>query len=762
MSRFVVVTKWSYPFGGGEAYCHELLEWCAGQFDECIWISFTTPDNRPHAVAAVESRGAYMHLALPGGFSEEVLYHWVKLLRPRLVYTQGMLRYEIVRALHPLRIPVCTGLHFWNDVLRLAQPTYNMDILEHEHAQDPKFLFIQKHAHPLSVSEFVNDVVERYYGIRYPVVYPVSAELAAPSARAEEFAGGARPFVTMVNIHRNKGGEFFLYLLRHTDLPLLGVQTEYLSEDLDAQISAALRPNCRLLGRQQDLRAVFAETRVVLCLSQVDETFGRVAAEAMYLGLPVLSSQKGNLKYLFPDAEPVETPEQCAEVLGNIYGDAERLAAMGAANRERYLHAYSAAAARAATLEHFQRFIRESKRMNVAIFAPFCDQGLGIQARHYARSIREACPEFRVYVFSYRPYHVAAGSTARNLQSDPAEWEGFPVYYSTNDREHVLDEEVRQFVQQYNIGVWLHPETCWFRVFELADLLRRLDVRSVAIPNIEIVRRDELHKHRAFDHIWCNNALCQDTFEAAGFQNCSFLGYGLPSSTAPSTAPCTAPSTAPSTAEACVGEWIENGDGCRGCVGVVRGDAGVPADAVRMLLVGGLNAVSRKGAVQAARALAMCDRKDLRLTITVQKYGNEKLRGLCAADPRIELIDEHLDYERVLQLYCEHDIVLHISRSEGLGLGFYEALAAGRPVLTLDKPPHCEIVQNGVNGVHVRAEGRPMPDNDAALIQAWYIDERDLAEAFGALTKAGCTALRPTQDLYGPFCARLAALLRGL
>lgn len=181
-----------------------------------------------------------------------------------------------------------------------------------------------------------------------------------------------------------------------------------------------------------------------------------------------------------------------------------------------------------------------------------------------------------------------------------------------------------------------------------------------------------------------------------------------------------------------------------------------------MLLVGGLNAVSRKGAVQAARALARCDRQDLRLTITVQRYGNEKLRALCAADPRIELVDRHLDYAAVTQLYRDHDIVLHISRSEGLGLGFYEALAAGAPVLTLDKPPHCEIVQHGVNGLYVPAHGRPMPDNDAALIQAWYINEADLAAAFQSLSVERCRTLRPREDLYTPFCSRLAALLRKL
>jgi glycosyltransferase involved in cell wall biosynthesis len=522
----------------------------------------------------------------------------------------------------------------------------------------------------------------------------------------------------MINIHRNKGGEYFLYLLKHTDYPLLGVQTEYLSEDLDAEIAANMRPNCKLLPRQESLRAIYASTRIMLCLSQVDETFGRVAAESMFNGLPVLSSHKGNLRYLFQHQAAVTSPEQCKELIDSIYHDEARLEEMGRENRERYRAAFSEEACRAKTVELFRLYEQQSKLNNVAIFVPYCDQGLGIQGRHYQRVLQSL--DYKVFIFSYRPYHVK--NSAKELQKEPAEWQGAPTYYSPNDREHVTDQELRHFITEYNIGKFIIPETCWFRVFEIAQLLRRLDVRSIAIPNIEIVRSNELKAHRYFDEIWCNNYLCKETFEAHGFTNCSYLGYGLPQQLPQQ----------------------------------------LPPAPLRLLLIGGLNAIPRKGAIQAARALRLCSRQDIRLTITVQKYGSEKLQQLCADDPRITLLSEHLSYSHLLSLYHEHHLVLHISRSEGLGIGFYEALATATPVLTLDRPPHNEIIKPNYSGYLIPGYPRPMPDNDAALIPAWYLEVEELAEAMEGLRLEDCQRMREqmrADTSFEDFRARLQKLL---
>lgn len=35
---------------------------------------------------------------------------------------------------------------------------------------------------------------------------------------------------------------------------------------------------------------------------------------------------------------------------------------------------------------------------------------------------------------------------------------------------------------------------------------------------------------------------------------------------------------------------------------------------------------------------------------------------------------------------------------EGLGLGFYESIVCGTPVMTIDTPPNNEIIKEGING----------------------------------------------------------------
>ena len=58
-----------------------------------------------------------------------------------------------------------------------------------------------------------------------------------------------------------------------------------------------------------------------------------------------------------------------------------------------------------------------------------------------------------------------------------------------------VNDEIMNFVIKCNIGKCLIPETCWFRIFEIARLLNESNVKCYAIPNIEIVRKDELYKH---------------------------------------------------------------------------------------------------------------------------------------------------------------------------------------------------------------------------------------------------------------------------
>lgn len=165
-------------------------------------------------------------------------------------------------------------------------------------------------------------------------------------------------------------------------------------------------------------------------------------------------------------------------------------------------------------------------------------------------------------------------------------------------------------MKQYNIDVCIIPETCYQRVFEIPILLKSLGVRTVGIPNIEIVRRDELEKHHNFDALLCNNLLCMDLLSQHGLQDkVRWLGY-------------------PALPESAVYE--NKKPDCK--------------NELRFLGIGGLNAVNRKQLhlVCAAFKMAYAQIPQLRLTVTVQFGTVPQLIKEISGHPGIKLIQQHL------------------------------------------------------------------------------------------------------------------------
>lgn len=92
-------------------------------------------------------------------------------------------------------------------------------------------------------------------------------------------------------------------------------QTWDLSADEERVLSKRLAqlPNVVLEPRVDDMRSVYARTRVLLCPSIWEEGYGRVASEAQFSGIPVVGSDRGGLPEAIGDGgfvigvdEPVE------------------------------------------------------------------------------------------------------------------------------------------------------------------------------------------------------------------------------------------------------------------------------------------------------------------------------------------------------------------------------------------------------------------------------------------------------------------------
>ena len=63
---------------------------------------------------------------------------------------------------------------------------------------------------------------------------------------------------------------------------------------------------------------------------------------------------------------------------------------------------------------------------------------------------------------------------------------------------------------------------------------------------------------------------------------------------------------------------------------------------------------------------------------------------------------------------------------EGLGLGFFESIYCGTPILTMNWTPNNEIIQNYINGWLINCNYEILYDNDNSLINRGTIKEKDL------------------------------------
>lgn len=163
-------------------------------------------------------------------------------------------------------------------------------------------------------------------------------------------------YVTFINPSPEKGVALFVALVRQalTHLPqlrFLVVQSRWTREMVAECLGVdwALLPNVDFLPQQQDMRAVYVKTRILLFPSFCFEASGRVLQEAQANGIPVLASNHGGITEMLsgggfqfvipercrqnyselPQADEVEPWLRCLERLCNdrcLLGDAEKRA----------------------------------------------------------------------------------------------------------------------------------------------------------------------------------------------------------------------------------------------------------------------------------------------------------------------------------------------------------------------------------------------------------------------------------------------------
>jgi len=307
------------------------------------------------------------------------------------------------------------------------------------------------------------------------------------------------------------------------------------------------------------------------------------------------------------------------------------------------------------------------KKNNIGIFTPWCDQGLGIQSRIY-KHIFESIG-YNVYIFASYPYISTKGTN--QLIRSTNEWSSENVYKSNNTRTQIIEKEIDLFVKKYKINHMIIPEIQYESVFLMArHLKKKYNIPTYGIPNVECIDKNELPYFDIFKIIFTNNKMTYDILQKYNVKNVVLLGFHY----------CVPPAI--SVKPINLNKQIKKNE------------------KIQILHLTGLNGLIRKRTMEIINIFKdIYDDGIKYFTLNINIQGNfseELIKDLNY--PFINLTYKHLSYGEILNLYNENHISLQFSKHEGLGLGFYESCFMGTPVITLDAPPHNEVIVEQKNG----------------------------------------------------------------
>ena len=710
---YMVITRIGYPMGGGESFMHGTCRILSEIGYRCIWISFGTKDQE-HLKDGVAFTPYYEDVRIAGGTSADKLDALIGHYRPDLIHSQGEINSLVQSLAARHRIPALVGYHFWQGLVRLARGNRNIrkNIAQHQPVESvlkQKPAFIQEYV----ASEFMLDIYNECGGRRplavyHPVSDPAHYLLDLPPERTK---------VVQINIASGKGGETFLSCVRAlgADIPFLGVRTEPNSTKLDEKIRAALNlyPNCEY-REYGSITTHLAHARLVLVPTLVDETFCRVALEAAANGIPVLSTRNGFLPQLLGDTGlflPDDQPNEWIEKIKELSANPRELQELGNKQRERVLSQFGmyprgllAAALRLTAL---------SPVRNLGFFAPWSEQGLGEQTRNYAALFHSM--GLKTHVFSYQAY--SARDSALATQAHPQDWlpgiTADTVHYSLNDRERVTLHELQQFAMIRNLGTFVYPEVCFSQNWWKITNLKVPGLRIATVPNIETVRGSEVPNHNRLHSTWFNTKQAMEVLGSRGVTNGRFIGHGAGSK------------LSDDAIRAKMSRTLSRGH-------------------IVFCHFGGHNPVSRKqtGTVVSAFTKATCYRCDILLKIFIMDRAASQLP--FEKHDQIEYHLGSLRHSDVLRVYDDADVSVQISSHEGLGLGFYELVSRATPVISIDIPPHNEVVQHGKSGWLLDPVSMALTDNSEALVTGALINEENLVALLVNLDAKGVAQMQQT------------------
>lgn len=697
---YLVICEWGYPpYGGGECWMIDTCTWMRGLGFDTYYIYFydqLKSKNFDHV--EVNHHNGLTFIGMPKDITH--LLKFVSLLDPTIIANQGINRMTYLRVANLLNKPFITGFCFWQDIINMSGSNIiNQHMIENVGSLKPdnNFEIIHNNSITYVAGKFMYDIVEKLHHIPMEVINTISDESKYKVTKYENDV-----YVTVINICGLKGGNILESIINNTSLeiPFILVDSQEQTDPLNQHLKKILiernngekKNKSVYMGKcQSDMVKIYQQTRILLIPTLVDETFCRVGYEGMMNSIPILSTTNGNLHYLLEGyAEFLdENPKSWSDKINMIYNNPEILESMKhrqktinlGVDREKYTNLVYK------SLTEYNSSYSEVN--SVGIVCPWGDQGLGIQCREYY-DILTKCG-FKISIFSFKPYHATPDNP--KLQADPTEWNYPNIYYHSEVREKIDVNDFIKYLHTYHISKMIIVETCYPKVFELAHICHMLQIKVIAIPNLETMRYNEIYQHNIFDKIVCNNQMTYNLLSKYYPNKVSLIGFRILNKNF-----------------TLQKKWDNN---------------------YSFFCSGGLNSLTRKNIDKILKAFKDLENEhkinNFKLYVYVQgvevPHDIEKYRS----DNIIFKVGQQ-SYHDIVDLYKKHDIFIHMGDHEGLGLGFYESITCGTPVMTINTSPNNEIIHEGVNGWCIPCGYSSMEDNKDGLIYRASISSGDIKQ----------------------------------
>lgn len=184
---------------------------------------------------------------------------------------------------------VLSHLNFSRNTIRTCAKAKRPCILViHNHEQGyllntAKRMISQKNLHLVHNSIWIQQVYSSY-SYNSIVVYP-------PVSWKEYRTNTSKKYVTLINLNKNKGGHVLIEIAKQMpNVEFLAVKGGYDIQIIDERI-----PNIKYVSNTPKIKEIYAKSQIILMPSK-EESWGRVAVEAMASGIPVIANPTPGLK----------------------------------------------------------------------------------------------------------------------------------------------------------------------------------------------------------------------------------------------------------------------------------------------------------------------------------------------------------------------------------------------------------------------------------------------------------------------------------